>query len=552
MAEGAATPRFSLNARLISGALALIPITYIGLTLVGMVRWYSPVPFWDMWGTYLYAYMAYLDGTWRNLFAQTNEHLVWISNVFYFLDIRFFGGRSLLLQTLNVLLAASLWLTLALVARRLLRARRELILPVVFILAAPTFSWLQEPNFTWGYQTQFFLAYLLPLAAFACLARAGEETASPAWFPAAVVFGVAAVGSMANGIFALPLMVGMALLQKAYRRAAFLAVLTALLLAFWFHGYRFIAHPVPEPLDAVKFILIFFGLPFALTLGPGAGIAAGSVFIGASVAHAWRWFAQRGAHEPLVLGLLFMLAYLGASSLSMAMGRAAMEGVEFSLRYATPSFLGWSILALLTLHAFLAHHIVRTAFIAVGAAAAVALLPAQLKVMDDTGPITVHEKMFGTLALKLQVRDPDTIDNVYPVDPDSLKFVMDTAADANRRGLSMMGDPALDAAARAIGAPVGNDFATCVGSIDIVTPTPDPRFARVIGWVYESEAGRVPVFAYIAGGETIEGVAVTGRDRPDVAAAVGPAALRGGFSGFVRAGTAQDALRILCRRVPVH
>ena len=539
--------------RLIAGALALIPVVYIGLTIMGMVRWYSPVPFWDMWGTYLYAYMAYLDGTWRNLFAQTNEHLVWISNVFYFLDIRFFGGRSLLLQTLNFLLAAGLWLTLALVARRFFSMRRELVLPVIFILAAPTFSWLQEPNFTWGYQTQFYLAYLLPLAGFACLAMAQEKTASPFWFPGAVFFGVASVGSMANGIFALPLMVTMALMQKAFRRAAFLAVLAVLLLAFWFQGYRFISHPVPELLDAAKFILIFFGLPFALTLGPGAGIAAGSLFVGASVAHAGRWFARSQAREPLVLGLVFMLAYLGVSALSMAMGRAAMEGVEFSLRYATPSFLGWSILALLTLHAFVENKAARAAFIAAGAAAAIALLPAQMKVMDDTGPRTVHEKMFGTLALKLQIADPETIDNVYPVDPDSLKFVMDTAADANRRGLSIMGDPALDAAARAIGTAAADDaYAPCAGHIDVVTQTADPRFARVVGWVYESEHSRVPAFAYLAGEHMIEGVAVAGRPRPDVAAAVDPRALRGGFAGFVRAGTAQDGLRILCRRVPGH
>lgn len=532
----------------IVGGVALVALAYVSLTIVGMARWYSPVPFWDMWGTYLYAYMAYLDGTWRNLFAQTNEHQVWISNIFYFWDIRFFGGRSLLLQPLNFLLAVGLWLTLAAIARRLLRAREDIVLPVILLLAAPTFSWLQEPNFTWGYQTQFFLAYLLPLAAFSCLAMAGRETAATRWFIGAVFLGIASLGSMANGVLVLPLMAVMALLQNTPRRAAMIAAIAALTLTFWFHGYRFVPRPSVELWDALVFVLSFLGLPFALILGAKAGLAAGFVFVAASIAHGWRWLRRATAREPLTLGLLVMLGYIGLSAASMALGRGNVEGAALALRYATPSLLGWSILGLLTLHAFLGHRRCGPIAAAAGIAIAIGLLPRQLTVMSDVGPITVHDKMYGALALKLRVRDPDTIDNIYPVDPDSLQFVWAVAADAERRGLSIMGEPALTAAAREIGKPAAAGFSPCAGHVDFERPTPDGQFNRVTGWIFDAEKTDVPKFVYIAGADTIEGIGVTGLIRRDVAEIVHARALMGGFSGFVRTNRAEKTLRILCRR----
>ncbi len=156
--------------RLPAAVFAVIPFIFFVVMAVGLVRWYTPVPFWDMWDAYLAAYIDYLDGNWRALFVQTNEHRIWFLDVLFYLDLTFFGGRSLLLVPFNGLLAVLTWAALAAVARHLLKDRPGL-WPVTALALGPLcFSWLQEQNLSWGFQSQFFVAYLFPLAAFACLA----------------------------------------------------------------------------------------------------------------------------------------------------------------------------------------------------------------------------------------------------------------------------------------------------------------------------------------------------------------------------------------------
>ncbi len=153
-----------------AAVFAVIPFIFFVVMAVGLVRWYTPVPFWDMWDAYLAAYIDYLDGNWRALFVQTNEHRIWFLDVLFYLDLTFFGGRSLLLVPFNGLLAVLTWAALAAVARHLLKDRPGL-WPVTALALGPLcFSWLQEQNLSWGFQSQFFVAYLFPLAAFACLA----------------------------------------------------------------------------------------------------------------------------------------------------------------------------------------------------------------------------------------------------------------------------------------------------------------------------------------------------------------------------------------------
>ncbi|MCA0202569.1 MAG: hypothetical protein LCH56_17375 [Proteobacteria bacterium] len=526
--------------------LWLAALFFAGSTAVGMVRFYSPVPFWDMWGTYLYAYMAYLDGTWRNLFAQTNEHKVWLSNILFFLDIRFFGGRSLLLIPVNFLLAGAIWGILLVAAHGLLRERKTLVLYAAPLLVAPCFSWLQEQNFTWGYQTQFFLAYLVPLAAFMCLAAANVARRGTALFLGAVLLGVMSAGTMANGVLVLPLLVLVSLVMRNIKRAALLSVVAAATLLVWFDGYRFTAPHYPSVGDAALFLLTFLGHPFAVHFGPNAGAAAGGLFIAAALAHTTLWM-RAPARPAMQTALLAMLAFIGLSGGLMALGRAAMDGAVLSSRYATPALMGWSILALLTLYALRDRAQALSVAIAAGVAVMVALAPAQWGAFGDAATATRHAKMTGALALKLGVEDPRAIGEIYPVDPDSLAFVMATAADADRRGLSIFADPDLGEAARRLGTRVDSSVTACMGAVDAIAPTRDRRYSNIQGWAFDRTSGKVPPFVLVADEDVIVGIAVTGARRPDVAERVDSRGLLGGFSGYLRAEAGPHALQLLCR-----
>ncbi len=537
-------------------ALAVLPAAFFGLMLIGLVRWYSPVPFWDMWDAYLAGYIAYLDGDWRWLFAQTNEHRIWFSNVLFFLDLTFFGGRSLFLIPANVVLVLALWLTLTLIARALLKDAPRL-WPVVALALGPLcFSWLQEQNLTWGFQSQFFVAYLFPLAAFACLARSDDAQYGSRWFAAALVFGLASLGTMANGIAVLPLMVAMSLAMRriSWRRTLIILVIGAVSITAWFQGYFTVARDHAPLAQTVTFILTFFGLPIGeMFASERASYVGGALFIAATTAFALQWLRTRKVQAPLVLGLVTFLAYIGASCAVIALGRAAIQpNAALVSRYATPSLIAWCALAILVAFAFRHARYARAVTMAVGILAAAGLWSSQSKVFGDVGPELVHQHLAGALALKLKIADRRIIGAIYPTDSDEAFNHVRTVADmAEGKKLSIMADPDLAFAASIIGQPVPVGLHACAGAVDQVEVIEgESTYARVSGWAYDESLRAPPRLAFLVRDEVVEGVVAAGHSRPDVAASIGVAAARSGFVGFLRPGAdeAASTAQIFCRK----
>lgn len=115
---------------------------------------------------------------------------------------------------------------------------------------------------------------------------------APASFGLAMTFGVLSVGTMANGVLALPLMAIQAALSGcSSRRCLVFATYAAAGTALYFHGYA-----VPgghgslgwtlrdAPADVLRFILQYLGGPFCHLAGPSRrgiafGIAAGAVLV---------------------------------------------------------------------------------------------------------------------------------------------------------------------------------------------------------------------------------------------------------------------------------
>lgn len=549
--------------RIPTGLFLVIPAFFMTTAIIGAVRWYSPVPFWDMWDAYINHYLFLLeDRVALFFFWQTNEHRIVFSKILFWLDLRFFGGRSLVLVPFNILLAAGIWVTLSAAAKRLLGDRRDLWAITALSLAAPCFSWMQEPNITWGFQSQFFVAYLFPLLAFACLAMSAAGPRRTAWFAAAVAFGIASLGTMANGLLAMPLLFVMLLLmgRPSWPRMAAIVILGAAATSAWFYLYLRVPRDHASLGDIVQFFLSFLGLPFTrfsrslfvLSKGLLVGYAAAIVFLAASASCAVTWFRNRAGTDPMFLALMTMLGYIVGTGVVISLGRA--DGVATAAdaaRYATPTLLAWATLGILFAYRLKALPYARALFSAGGLMVAIGLTPTQMNVFSAEGPEIVYQRMRGALALKMDIMDRQAIGAIYPVGtPDQVASIKASSGAAKKNHLSIFADPDLEAAVAKVGSPVDAGFHACKSAMDVVEPIEDEdRFRRITGWVFDERKGPVGQFVNLAAGDTIVGVAVVGGDRTDVVHAFGDKARHSGFQGYVTTDAAPP-FTLLCADAP--
>lgn len=533
---------FRLRRDVVSLAFIALSIVFVALALAGAVRAYSPVPYWDMWDGYLGAYVRSTSGDWSVWWAQHNEHRIVLARLIFWIDIAFFHGAGWFLILINCLL-------LALVCTVFLAVGREYLGGSVgfigYFLVAWLFSWSQEENLTWGFQCQFILAQLLPLAAFYLLHKsASAEDRSFPYFCTATLFGFLAFGSMANGVLALPLMMLYAVLVRlGWRRSGFLALLSIVGLSLYFHGY----HAVPthgslgqalleNPAGLVQYVLLYLGGPFYYLAGGGsrglwlAQIAASALVL-VSVVFAWLSL-KHPKQSTLPLALLTFVLYVGGSALGTAGGRLVL-GLEQALssRYMTPALMAWAALLVLSAPFVLAR--ARKAGCALLLILLVLMLPYQLKALRSKHDL-LFERNVAALALELGVKDQVQIGSVFP----SAEAALLMAQVPVERNLSVFGLPPFVDLRERIGSPSESGVIStreCRGHLDEIQLVPeDQHFLRVRGWLSDS-AGHTPSEPLSIVDDTgeIVGFALSGQSRPDVAAAVNKAAKKSGFKGYL-------------------
>jgi hypothetical protein len=181
--------------------------------------------------------------------------------------------------------------------------------------------------------------------AFACLAfalRAGRLTA--AW---TILFGLLAAGTLASGLFALPIAAGGCAIAGKRRRAWLFAAAAVALWICYFRGYTQPPnHPslmvaLHDPFAAMQLFLILFG-----GVIPGRWAPIG---LGAIILIVVAWLARKGvwkAHPTWALWIAFLLVSAGAT----VVGRAGF-GVFDASRYKLYSscFIALAFLSACTL-----------------------------------------------------------------------------------------------------------------------------------------------------------------------------------------------------------
>lgn len=520
----------------------IFALVFVSLAVVGAVRAYSPVPFWDMWNDYLGFYVKASSGEWSAWWAQHNEHRLVLARLFFWLDLALLQGTVWFLILVNYLL-------LALVCVVFLLAWREQsggkVGPGGWFLVAWLFSWLQHENLTWGFQSQFILAQLLPLTAFYLLHKSvSEERHSLRYFSAATLSGFLAIGSMANGVLTLPLMTLFCVLVRCgWRRCCFLAVLSILSLWVYFYGYTApgghgsLGHALREnPGGLIQYVLAYVGGPFYyLARGGAIGLmlakVAGGLLILSSAVFAWQSL-KNPKRSSLQLAMLFFILYVGGTAFGTAGGRLIF-GVEQALssRYMTPALMAWAALIVLSAPLILAG--ARWAVGSVLLALLVAMLPQQLTALESKRDV-LFERNVAALAIELGVKDQTQIGHVFP----NADWALSLAKVPVERNLSIFGLPPLADLREGIGQQSGrksDPVRECLGHLDEIQEVPeDRRFVRIRGWIFDPSTQQQPETLSIVDGDgKAVGFALLGQPRPDVGLAVGEKANKSGFKGYL-------------------
>lgn len=513
------------------------------LAVYGAVNAYSPVPFWDMWDGYLAFFVNSGSGKWGVWWAQHNEHRILLARLLFWMDLAWFDGLGWFLICVNYLLLASAGWLFWRAWQENSQGQNEF---VGFFLIAWIISWTQYQNLTWGFQSQFILAQLLPLAAFYQLHRfAASDGANQRAFLLACVLGVLSIGSMANGVLALPLMTFYALLTRlGRRRTLMLALLSCACLLGYFidyqapQGHGSLSQALREnPLGLASYVLIYLGNPFySFVRGGEIGLRvaqlAGAFLVMVSAGYAW--LALRDQKRPtLPLAMLVFILYIGGTAVGAAGGRL-MFGVEQALksRYATPALMAWAALFVL-----MAPQLNRWArekrWIAWGPFAImfVLMLPVQLGALSSNDDM-LFERRVAALALELGIQDQAQISHVYP----SAEAALSLAKIPVERNLSIFGIPPFEDAKKKIGtdAAILEGQRICQGRIEkIQRVDQDTRHLQVHGWAFDRKTHVIPkVLQITEPAGRIIGFALPGRIRPDVAATVDLAAFKSGFVGY--------------------
>lgn len=467
----------------VSGA-ALFAFAMVALAIAGGINNYSAIPFLDMWNSVV-AFMNDLDrGNFSVWWAQHNEHRIVLAKLLFWIDERWFDGLSYFLIIANYLIILASWLVFCLFLRKLhpLPEHRAMTVILGLLILGILFSWLQRENIRSAFQSEFFLAHLLPLAALYFSAKY-MESSRPIDVLKSISLGILAIGTLANGLLALPMIAFHLLLgRRSLLLVAAVAIISAATFTAYFFDYKSPSHHGSlintfqlQPVNAVLFILAFLGNPLFFLVGESkegvsAAVMGGAILSLSTIALVVRAYRQTDPRTPYASGLLIFVGYIYATAVLTAGGRAPF-GIESALasRYTTPTIMAW--VSVLILGAALWHFKGKPPVVCQLVAGVVAVL----FLVFQVGALKANrEELFdreiAALALALGIKDEDYILKIFPNARHALIF----SRQAIRNGNSIFGQaPYLDLH-REMGRPTLRPSPKdCLGTITGVSDIPD-------------------------------------------------------------------------------
>ena len=471
---------------LLSGLGAGIASAYIVITT------YSPVPHWDEWS--LFDHLAQ-GGDWSVvwLWAQHNEHRIFVTKLFFLLDVEFFHGTQkfllvsiFLVQLLQVALLSWSLRVLGGLRGSAWRAGTGLI---AYCILCPT----QYENFVWGFQLQFVVpAAMATLAVLSLLLYQREGKAR--FLVVSIAAATVATWSLANGMLLWPLLVFVALWRRT-KSPTWIALLTGGVcnIALYFYHYHGTASKMTLPLlslgERARYAIVYLGSTFVRHSSGTVALIAGILGICAALIFFVRVLRHRENPSPFLIELSFLMLLCLATAAATSSGRIHL-GVEQATasRYQTFALLFWCCLGLALLIRVAANRRQFTALVAFLLAMMLAFATQVRLPLIDAQWHQLRLKMVG-LSLMAGGHDDAVLADAYP-DPQA---VLRAAGYMKQHRLSIFAGKEYEQ----LGAPFDSAYrvspaGVCSGYVSTtqVVPSENGHGLRLAGYAWDDELKR--------------------------------------------------------------
>jgi hypothetical protein len=473
-------------------AIVIASVTHVLLLWIGVRRSFSGVPFWDEWDSRYRFYTNFLQDPLNSLLEQHNEHRIVLTKLLFLLDFWIFDGAAAPLIVLNLILSVAIS---TLVCRLLIQYMKTknntsltwIICPLVFALNS---SWLQQGNFTWAFQSQYFLVVILPLVLFNHVIRGWVITPKRSHVFLVFLLAILSSWTISGGILAIPVLIIISILNGRPKKEIFLLFVTfmsiSLLYLFNFKVSKNRYETLFEGYDTLKSVVNFFftylSSPLIETFGFSypVSIIIFLVVWGSALLILYRSRKPNNlANVPSNVLLVQLLFILGLASVT-SLGRFQF-GIEQATvaMYKTPSIVGWVIslsVLLIAIHGKLKTLKQFVPLLVLGIL--LASLPLQQRAVVDFSQ-WVNSFKLSAVALKLGVQDIEQLELIYydyaQLIDYSMPFVGDEFAPFSSIGFSRE-----EFSKRKISlSPIEK---ICVGNIDSQKAI-DSSYLKLSGWI---------------------------------------------------------------------
>jgi hypothetical protein len=496
-----------------------------------------------MWNGDLIFYKNFLNGEYKELFYQHNQHRIVFTRLLFLIDNYLFTGSFKFLLIANIFLILITVLIFIYIQRSLIINKFSR-----FIIACLTisfmFSWMQSENITWPFQSQFFAAFLFPLLSF-YLAFKSSVNSSKTIFIFSILFTILSIGTMANGVLAVPIAIFLLYLSGAGKmRLIIFSSLTLGILAI--HVYFYVS-PLfhnsifpginKESLNALLFFFAYLGSPiFYIFKNPNFALLSGILFVITYLFFFYRYVIKI-KDNGMILVLLSLIAYVIFTALLTSFGRSS-SGIlsAFASRYTTASIIGWiSLFTIIFL--FVNSNFYTKIYQSLCIVLMTLLIPVQMTSILSVRE-SLYERYISVLALKLNVNDDFYLLKIFPY-TDWLKSMSKDLIHARSGIFSTNFFLNTDSLVNVHDKPVSNNeidnFKSVPGYVDrIDIINDDPNYNRIYGWMLPVSLDMAIEKIYIIDqNDKIVGLVFSGSNRPDVKNVHGDVALYAGFSGYI-------------------
>ena len=517
-------------------------IFVVFLTILGAIKNYSPVPFMDMWDGYLDFYVQVMDGNWNAWFKQHNEHRTIFSNLFFFIDLQYFEGLGFFLIILNIALMFFLVVTMYLLVNDLfgkidnkIIGLKEVLISFSFILI---FSWIQKENITWGFQSQFFAAYLLPLLSFYLYVKSIVEIKN-LYFFAAVFFAIISVGTMANGVLVLPIIFLLSIvLRDSKFKIISILLITIIILSLFFYDYKSVGGHGSlfstlknNPFDFIKYFFAYIGSIYYPLLGSFSKTIPqffGFLFCLSVIFFLYQFFIRKQLNKYYLVFFSFFIYYLGTAFITT--GGRALFGIHqaFSSRYMTPTLIAWDLLLILWIHYFVKNNLYKNIklFLYFFIFFSFCVFFNQIGILKNNSDENMDKKI-AILNLKMNIRDEEYTKTIFPF----TDWLFELSKKPIEKNLSIFASEDFKDIPNSLNGVYNLPQNELIGHLDEKKDL--NNFIRLRGWIFNKNEKIPKKLLIINENGRVIGYAFSGYKRIDVEKTINKNALKSGFIGYI-------------------